>query len=245
MKSRQNVFAVLMCLLVLTVAVVDLIADTTGSRYSLCLLCVTSGALVHWSQKLGYTCSAMTGNMFKLSEIIFKLCVGYDLGGAKMHGEALILFGIFFGSLVGALSAVGVLQITENLSIMPLLVTVPFHLYLAGCLEEWGWITKADVDKQPTLNTDSDNRPGGVKLDNPSDVELANTKSPLSLDCNSSATVSGRESMSSAKSCDEDRSSSSSSVFQRTSITADELKDVEAVEQSFGYKVEKSLFIDD
>lgn len=71
--------------------------------------------MVHWSQKLGYTCSAMTGNFFKLSEYLLFNWVNndYDLGGPMIHGEIAIVLGIVLFSFLGASVAVIVTKYHE------------------------------------------------------------------------------------------------------------------------------------
>jgi uncharacterized membrane protein YoaK (UPF0700 family) len=144
LQSRHNAFAILLLLLIISVVVTELASGTSESKYCLCILCVTGGALVHWSQKLGYNCSAMTGNLFKLSEFFFKWFNGYDLGGPKMNGEIMIIIGIMFWSVIGAMAAVSVTKYHEVVSLYPLLGTVPLHLYLSGCLEVWGLIPSSE-----------------------------------------------------------------------------------------------------
>ena len=146
LQSRCNAFAVIMCLLIPIVVLVDIMSDNANNvefgEYSLCLLCIISGALVHWSQKLGYTCTAMTGNMFKMAELLYLWFNGYTERGPKLYGEAVILFAIFFWSLNGAILAVIIIEYTpESMQLVPLACCVLPNLYFAGCFHEWGWIT--------------------------------------------------------------------------------------------------------
>lgn len=245
LQSRHHAFAIIMVLLVISVVATDLASDSTESKYCLCILCVTGGAMVHWSQKLGYTCSAMTGNMFKLSEFFFKWFNGYDLGGPKMHGEILIIIGIMVCSVMGAMAAVTVTKYKEVVTLYPLIGTIPFHLYLSGCLEVWGILgssgtkTTGDSDKsnssvvemthsQDLHSVESPMQSQGGARDNPSSCEGGTTQQEGSGSPRSSIIT------------DEDHHSRGS-IFERVSITMEELQAVEDVEQSFGYRVEKSM----
>jgi hypothetical protein len=168
LKSRPNAFAIIMALFVISILIVELVSDSTGSRYVLCVLCVTGGALVHWTQKLGYTCSAMTGNMFKIAEYIFMIANGMDLGGPKINGEVVILVCIFSGALIGVLLAVASLQLNEAISLFPLLFTIPLHLHYAGCYKEWGWV----AHHNPSSSLAATSKPHDA-------VELSTMTSPL------------------------------------------------------------------
>ena len=222
--SRRNVFAVLMLMFVASVVLVDVVSDSTGrpgGRYSLTLLCITSGALVHWSQKLGYICSAMTGNMFKIAEIIFNFLSGYDVGGPKMHGEALIYVAIFTSSVTGALSAVYMLKHSELVALYPLLTTVPLHLYLAGCFEEWGFLSRA--------GTASDSASS-------SEVELGGIVSPIQGNSSETTDSSQRDSTSERP---------STVLFEVCRISDAEIKDVKEIESGYAYRRDKAMFYDD
>ncbi len=217
-----------MALLVASVVAVDVAADNseTGSRYNLVMLCMTSGALVHWSQKLGYVCSAMTGNMFKLAEIMFKFVNGYDVGGPLQHGEALIFFAIFFSSLVGALSAVFMIKDGELIALYPLLITVPIHLYLAGCFEEWGWLPR-----ETTILEERKDEKTNV------DIELGAVQSPIQGSKDGTSSVE-RSSVSS-----KDRESSI--IFEVCRITEAEIQEVLEIENSYNYRRDKAMPYDD
>ena len=231
LQSRHNAFAIIMILLVISVILTDIASDSTESKYCLCILCITGGAMVHWSQKLGYTCSAMTGNMFKLAEFCFKWFNGYDLGGPKAHGEVLIICGIMFWSVMGAMVAVTVTKYHEVVTLYPLLGTIPLHLYLSGCLEAWGLFTTTDtVERKPDPETSKN-------------VELRNVESPLQSNCDEIATAndSGGPTENPELSKSEDLRDSRSSLFESISVTLEDLQDLENVEKSFGYQVEKSM----
>jgi hypothetical protein len=233
MKNRRNAFAVLMLMLVASVILADIIHDSTddgGGRYSLAVLCVTSGALVHWSQKLGYICSAMTGNMFKIAELMFNFFNGYDVGGPKMHGEALIYVSIFASALVGALSAIYMFRHGEVVALYGLIATVPFHLYLAGCLEEWGLIT-GDADPKP--------KPDAASLT----VELGRIHSPMvEVETPSARSVrSDSESFGLTRNSDSDRRNS---IFEVMPISDAEIQDTLDVESGYAYRRDKAMFYD-
>lgn len=221
LQSRHNAFAVLMALLVVSVVVTDLASDTSESKYSICILCVTGGGMVHWSQKLGYTCSAMTGNFFKLSEYFFKWFNGYDLGGPKVHGEIMIVIGIVLFSFVGASLAVTITKYHEVVTLYPLLATIPFHLYLSGCCEVWGWVSPENPPPSPAP---------GVEMKAP-------VQSPLQ---SSSTEIDSEQSQQHAK---ENRESESgrSSLFDSESITPKDVKDLRDIEKSFEYISEKAM----
>lgn len=223
--SRKNVFAILMLMFVASVVLVDVVSDSTGrpgGRYSLTLLCITSGALVHWSQKLGYICSAMTGNMFKIAEIIFNFLSGYDVGGPKMHGEALIYVAIFSSSVTGALCAVYMLRHSELVALYPLLTTVPLHLYLAGCFEEWGFISSGAVS--------------GDTGQSSSDIELGDVVSPIQGN-NSETTDSSQRASTSER--------PSTIIFEVCRISDAEIKDVKEIESGYAFRRDKAMFYDD
>lgn len=250
LQSRHHAFAVIMVLLVISVVVTDLASDTTESKYCLCILCVTAGAMVHWSQKLGYTCSAMTGNMFKLSEFFFKWFNGYDLGGPKMHGEILIIMGIMVFSVMGAMGAVSVTKYHEVVTLYPLMGTIPFHLYLSGCLEVWGLLgsgEKGEVEGGGEGGK-SDSPPNpSVEMTSPAhSLDLLHSsnsvESPLQMQGGPRGEASvDEEGRRSSIVTDEDHHHSRGSVFERVSITLEELQEVEDLEKSFGYRVEKSM----
>ena len=176
--------------------------------------------MVHWSQKLGYTCSAMTGNLFKLSEFIFKWINGYDMGGPKMHGELCVMIGILFWTIIGAFAAVSATQ-NESITLYPLLITIPFHLYLSGTLEVWGLIKSND--EEPATKTEKQQT-----------FQMSAVKSPIQPEVASSAEEP-------EVTQPVDVQSERSSLFDTVSISLDELKEVEDIEKSFGYKTEKAL----
>ena len=140
LRNREDSLGVLMLLLFISCILLDFIDDLTSSRYVLCVLSATSGGLIHWSQKLGYVCSAMTGNMFKLAEVAFKVYAGYDVGGPKEHGDALILLCITFWAMAGGLTSLGMISAfidVEYVIFIPVFAVIPLHLHFAGCLNRW------------------------------------------------------------------------------------------------------------
>lgn len=141
LNSRENAMAVMLAALVLSCFLLDWLDDLTDSRFVLCVLATTSGAMVHWSKSLGYVCSAMTGNMFKLSEFLFKAAAGYDVGGPKAVGDFIIILCIEISAMIGGLCALGMLIASQNMEYVvftPIFASVPFHLYLSGCFYKWG-----------------------------------------------------------------------------------------------------------
>lgn len=247
LRSREKAFSVIITLLAPSLIIADYWADQTGCKYTLIVLCVTAGALVHWNQKLGYTCSAMTGNLFKLAEQIFLISHGYDLGGPKMNGEFFVTIAILVSSMVGALFAIYMIKISESVSHIPLLVTLPFHFYLGGCLKAWGvWgFTHASStnDGKAACNVAQGSSGAGHE-----GVELSDTgssvKSPLSSHYSSSVDRSGNVLSAAPSRAASTDTSASSSNFERRSVTLAELQQLEDIEASFGYKAEKALFID-
>lgn len=240
LQSRSNAFAVLMCLLVPIVVFVDVLSDSgvSGNEYSLCLLCVTSGALVHWSQKLGYTCTAMTGNMFKMAELLFVWFCGYTERGPKLYGEAVILGAIFASSLVGAVLAVFIIYLLpESWQLIPLLCCVPPNLYFAGCFHEWGWIARPN----PMPVSDDLNQNGeDTKLSNVMSVMHTPTDSDKIGD---SGDVDNRRSRSSIS--EAFHRLSAAELFTPVSISEEEAKQCEEIENAQGYKREKSMYNED
>ena len=141
LKSRENTLAVLLLLLVAAIiGTIMLPKFYPQRRYILCFICLATGALVHWSQKLGYTCSAMSGNMFKLIELLFKIVIGYISRTPKLNGELVTLKCLLLFSFVGAVCAVIALRIFEDMALLPLLLTILPHLHYAGCFRSWGWV---------------------------------------------------------------------------------------------------------
>lgn len=140
-KSRENTFALIMLGLVVSSVLVDFmfLDHSTDNHYVVALLCIVTGALAHWCNKLGYTLMLHTGNIFKLSETGFLLLNGYAVGGAKARGDAVLLLCLIVSSLFGAFFAVQVLLHAPRVSCVPVLVTVPLHLHLSGTLAVWGY----------------------------------------------------------------------------------------------------------
>lgn len=139
-KNRENVFACIMLGLVVSAVLVDVLYEgVRHNHYAVVFLCLICGALAHWSSKLGYVVMLHTGNLFKLSEWLFLFANGYSVGGAKMRGDAIILFFLIVSSLIGALCASMALVYVPRASLVPVLLTVPLHLHLSGCLQVWGW----------------------------------------------------------------------------------------------------------
>jgi uncharacterized membrane protein YoaK (UPF0700 family) len=223
-QSRENVFAILMLIFIPVIIIVDWISDAYAStygiiygEYSLCLLCIVSGALVHWTQKLGYTTTAMTASMFKMAEILFKFINGYDIGGPKQNGEALILFSIFFWSLTGALTAVLFIKFfPETYELIPLLLTIPFNLYFAGCFHKWGWII------------DDKDYNGSLELPENSNANISNGN--LIQDARKSSSNSNS------------RTNRLSSFVSVTRLSISERNDCDEIENSINNQIEKEMY---
>ena len=253
LKSRENAFAIIMLGLIPSVILVDVVSDMIVSvnkgRYTLCLLCIISGALVHWTQKLGYVCTAMTGNMFKLAELIFSWSCGYDIGGPRMHGEVLILLSIFFWSLTGAAVAVIVIKFgTERAELLPLLLCVPPNLYFGGCFEAWGWLNpEAEASSDcgsstpagPTVSAMHDNK------DCSSDSESGSDSRSVELEMEATNSVGRPSRTSTASSLGTRLSHLSGELFVRRAISVDEAKEMVEEENSFNIRKQKELFLHD
>lgn len=246
-NSRENAFGFIMLALIPSVVLVDQVGDriynSNQAQYTLCLLCIISGALVHWTQKLGYNCTAMTGNMFKLAELGFCWWQGYNIGGPQMHGEVLILFAIFFWSLVGATLAVVIIKFTsEAVELIPLLICVVPNLYLGGCFKEWGWLKS-----EPDEPTDEEQSEGSV---------ASETISALHRDTGSSsmgALSMGHKSTDSASVGRPSRFASTASrlsnfsaeVFTKRTLSVEEAKELEEVDVSATYRKQRAAVFED
>ncbi len=99
-----------------------LVYQIINRDYFALLLAATSGAVLHWHQKTGYTHSLYTMNLIKVSESIYRFTRNISQGGAKLRGDLLVILGMFASFIGGAI----VCQLCQFLfgreTILPLLV---------------------------------------------------------------------------------------------------------------------------
>jgi len=139
-NSRSRSYIWMSGLLCLTCFIVDILHSCTITDYcdndalnlfELCLLGFTSGALMHWTSKLGYVPMFATGNLLRLSEACYRMCFNIGLGGPKLRGDMVILtfnFLVFVSSV-----AVHSLYIERsNLTLFVVTATFPLHVWFSG-----------------------------------------------------------------------------------------------------------------
>lgn len=143
LKSRENTYALLAILLGLACILVDIIClkndKLENKRYVVIILSSILGALSHWTSKLGYVVIFLTGNLIKWAEANYKFMAGYSQGGPKLKGDHFMISIILTSTFIGIITALIALDHIEDYSLIPIAITVPIQLHLAGCFEVWGF----------------------------------------------------------------------------------------------------------
>lgn len=141
-QSYKIAYAVISLIVCLTCLLVDLFEAREKDSVALdqreffvAILAVAMGALMHWCSKLGFVVLFITANSQKLLESLYRVLFQYYQGGAKLRGDVLIILAIVLVFMAGSISgALYYKTFGSNWSLLPVIVSYPLHLWLAGCL---------------------------------------------------------------------------------------------------------------
>lgn len=143
-RSREISYAILTFLMFASCLVVDA-GEAKGYEthaFFLGVLAVSSGGVMHWSLKLGYTPMFVTANMVKVSESFFRFCFNIHQGGAKLRGDATILILCIAVFVLSVLAGAAYTHAYPNgRTLWPVVLLWPLHLWLGGSLSVlWSWL---------------------------------------------------------------------------------------------------------
>lgn len=132
-KDKKKAFTILITLQALSILLTDIInyIDFDGFQFTELFLALTSGALLHWVVKFGFTTSLMTMNMIKLAEASFRLMYGISQGGSQLRGDVLILISMLIAFISGTWAFVLMEYLTVGcFTNTPLLVLLFYQVFL-------------------------------------------------------------------------------------------------------------------
>jgi uncharacterized membrane protein YoaK (UPF0700 family) len=142
-NDRYVSFGIIYLCVVLTVCLVEIneiISHGNCTRYLMCFVSCAMGGISEWTTKLGYVVMFQTGNLMRLTEMIFKFICGYSQGGNKLRGDGIITVFIIIAYFVGGVFSTFTVF---KLSMFPIVFLFPFHLYFSGCLHHYGWFNES------------------------------------------------------------------------------------------------------
>lgn len=94
----------------------------SGSNpYVALTMAATSGALLHWTIKLGYTHALYTINLLKCSEALYRTLYNISQGGAKLRGDMIIVLSMLVSFILGCFVATVINIYLGGYSLLPVI----------------------------------------------------------------------------------------------------------------------------